>query len=90
MRGDRWYQRVLNKDCMFNGSIHHNVDPTHLRALSDRLVIEVQDARSRCFSFGQNLLRLLQVLQKRKTMSVLKEKWHYDTLASQNNAHTCQ
>lgn len=71
-------------------SIHHNIDPTHLRALSDRLVIEVQEARSRCFSFGQNLLRLLHVLQKRKAMSVLKEKRLSDTFASQNDAHTCQ
>lgn len=58
--------------CKFSVSIHHNYDPTHLRALSDRLVIEVQEARSRCFSFGQNLLRLLHVLQKRHTMRVLK------------------
>lgn len=42
------------------------VSHTHLRALSDRLVIEVQEARSRCFSLGQNLLRLLHVLQRRK------------------------
>lgn len=44
---------------------------THLRALSDKLVIEVQEARSRCFSLGQNLLRLLQVLWGRGTLSVL-------------------
>lgn len=45
----------------------HSRASTHLRALSDRLVIEVQEARSRCFSFGQNLLRLLQVLQGKST-----------------------
>lgn len=41
-------------------------DPTYLSALRDRFVIEVQEVRSKCFNFGQNLLRLLHVLQKRK------------------------
>lgn len=53
------------------GRIDPNNDATHLRALSDRLVIEVQEVRSRCFSFGQNLLRLLHVLHRRNTMRVL-------------------
>lgn len=35
-----------------------------LSALRDRFVIEVQEARSKCFSLGQNLLKLLQVLQR--------------------------
>ena len=30
------------------------------------MVIEVQEARSRCFSLGQNLLRLLHVLQRER------------------------
>lgn len=29
-------------------------------------MIEVQEARSKCFSLGQNLLKLLQVLQKER------------------------
>lgn len=73
--------------CKFSVSIHHNYDPTHLRALSDRLVIEVQEARSRCFSFGQNLLRLLHVLQKRNAMRgfngfkvALWKRWHPRTI----------
>lgn len=51
---------------------------TYLRALRDKLVIEVQEARSRCFNFGQNLLRLLHVLQERKTLKNV----HYDSVAA--------
>lgn len=40
--------------------------------------MEVHEARSRCFSFGQNLLRLLHVLQKNNT--VIKKKVYYDML----------
>lgn len=36
----------------------------YLRALRDMFVIDVQEARSRCLSLEQNLLRLVQVLQR--------------------------
>lgn len=76
--------------CKLCVSINHNYFSTHLRALSDRLVIEVQEARSRCFNFGQNLLRLLHVLHKRKTMRILKvSNMRSERLESQNNSHTC-
>lgn len=47
---------------------------THLSALRDRLVIEVQEARSRCRSLEQNLLRLVHVLEENRT--------HIDSLLS--------
>lgn len=34
----------------------------YLRALRDMFVIDVQEAKSRCLSLEQNLLRLVQVL----------------------------
>lgn len=39
---------------------------THLNAFSDRLVIDVQEARSRCRNFEQNLLRLVHVLEENR------------------------
>lgn len=47
---------------------YQNNNWPYLSALSERLVMEVHEARSRCFSFGQNLLRLLHVLQKNNTV----------------------
>lgn len=38
----------------------------YLRALRDMFVIDVQEAKSRCLSLEQNLLRLVQVLQTEK------------------------
>ena len=71
-------------------SIHHTADATHLRALSDKLVMEVQEARSRCFSFGQNLLRLLHVLQRGRG-NIYKDKVHYIYLQHCiKYTHTCQ
>lgn len=49
-------------------TVYQNNNWAYLRALSERLVMEVHEARSRCFSFGQNLLRLLHVLQKNNTV----------------------
>lgn len=61
----------------FSGkTVYQNNNWAYLRALSERLVMEVHEARSRCFSFGQNLLRLLHVLQKNNTVI----KVYYDTL----------
>lgn len=37
---------------------------SYLSAFRDRLVMEVQDARSRCRSLEQNLLRLVHVLEE--------------------------
>lgn len=83
---DGWEVEKTQEKCC---RIHPNNDATHLRALSDRLVIEVQEARSRCFSFGQNLLRLLHVLHRRNTVRLLIvfRLW-WKTV--QNSSHTCQ
>jgi len=37
---------------------------SYLRAFRDRLVMEVQEAKSRCLSLEQNLLRLVHVLKQ--------------------------
>lgn len=39
---------------------------SYLSAFRDRLVMEVQDARSRCRSLEQNLLRLVHVLEENR------------------------
>ena len=41
-----------------------NVVDSYLSAFRDRLVMEVQEAKSRCLSLEQNLLRLVHVLQE--------------------------
>lgn len=65
------YNNLGENNCEVKGNNKSpGAEATHLRALSDRLVIEVQEARSRCFSFGQNLLRLLHVLQRREMIDL--------------------
>lgn len=45
-------------------STRHTIIRNYLRALRDMFVIDVQEAKSRCLSLEQNLLRLVQVLQR--------------------------
>ena len=56
------------------------------------MVIEVQDARSRCLSLGQNLLRLLHVLEGAE-IDILLAYSHENTNkylnVGQTLVHTC-
>lgn len=49
---------------IWNQSAKVNVVDSYLSAFRDRLVMEVQEAKSRCLSLEQNLLRLVHVLKE--------------------------